>query len=181
MSGETNSSSGDPSDFIRQWFDMASEVAEACRPWGIDQFSAETMRQARANAMKIWSDYWEQFLRSAPFLSAEKQCMAGGLEYRKQMHEFLGQLHHEMQFATAQDIDQLMRRLRRMGEDQREQFDEISSQLSDVAEQLEAIAERLDALEGESPPPTEDTNSNGAHRLKSRPHRRKINRRRPAE
>jgi hypothetical protein len=185
MSNENNSPSGGPGDFMRQWFEMATKAAESCQQWSLNQVSAETMHQARANAMKMWSDYWEQCLRSAPFLGAEKQCMSGGLEYRKQMHEFLGQLNHEMQLATTQDIDQLMRTLRRMSEDQKEQLDDISAHLEDLAEQVEAVAERLDVLEGESSPPAEDTNSNGANSSGAKPgsraRRRRVRRRRSTE
>ncbi len=152
MSGENNSPTGDPGDMMRHWFEMASQTAEACQQWTVNQVSAETMRQGRANVLKMWSEYWEQLLRSSSFLGVEKQCMAGNLEYRKRMHEFLGQLHHEMQLATAPDIDQLMRTLRRMSEDQQERHEEILKRLDEMAAQMGALAERLDAREKSAPP-----------------------------
>jgi hypothetical protein len=153
MSGENNSPTGNPSEMMRHWFEMASEATAACQKWAVNQVSPDTMRQTRANVLKMWSEYWEQLLRSSSFLDAEKQCMSGNLEYRKQMHEFLGQLHHEMQLATAQDIDQLTRTLRRMGEDQQEQCEQICQRLDKLATQVDALAQRLGGVEN-SPRPT---------------------------
>ena len=152
MSGENNSPTGDPSEMMRHWIEMVSEATAACQKWAVNQISPETMRQTRANVLKMWSEYWEQLLRSSSFLGAEKQCMTGNLEFRKQMHEFLGLLHHEMQLATAQDIDQLMRTLRRMGEDQQEQCEQICQRLDKLATQVDALAQRFGKAETNARP-----------------------------
>jgi hypothetical protein len=175
MSGE-NSFPGDPSEMMRQWFQIASQTAAACQNWTANQAAAETMRQTRSNVLQVWGDYWENFFRSASFLNAEKQCMAGNLEFRKKMHEFLGQFHHEMQLATAPDIDQLMRTLRRMAEDQQEQCEQICQRLDDIEDQLGDLAERLgveenNSAQGENNSHPEE-NSNSSPRNRSRPRAR---------
>jgi hypothetical protein len=176
MSGEDNSSPFDSGEMMRQWFQMASQAAETCQNWAANQAAAETMRQTRSNIFQMWGDYWEKFFRSATFLNAEKQSMAGNLEFRKKMQEFLGQFHHEMQLATAPDIDQLMRALRRMGEDQQEQYEQLCQRLDEIELQLDDLAERLGVEEnntqaqeyGSSP----EQNSNSSPRTRRRPNSR---------
>lgn len=86
----------------RFWFDMASRTAENCQSWSGAALSPDAFRQGRSDLFKVWSDYWEHFLRSTSFLDAEKQCLSGSLEYRKQFREYLERLHHELQLPSSQ-------------------------------------------------------------------------------
>jgi hypothetical protein len=166
MSDENDPPTDGLNEMMRHWFEMASQTAEACQKWSAKPASPEAMRQTRADVFKVWGDYWEHILRSSSFLDAEKQCMDRGIESRKKIHEFLAQMHHELQLATAPDIDQLTRTLRRMREDQQEQSDQICAQLSTIAAQMDAIAERLNALENSAPPASA---SNPAPRIPPKP------------
>lgn len=163
MSDENTNPFPDPSEMMRQWFQMASQSAEACQNWTANQVTAETLRQARTNVFNMWSDYWDKLLRSSSFLGAEKQYMAGNNEYRKKMHEFLGLLHHELQLATAPDIDQLMRTLRRMSEDQQEQFEEICERLEDIEARLDELTEQPDSAVQNSEPENNSPSENNSH------------------
>jgi uncharacterized coiled-coil protein SlyX len=161
MNAENDFPAVDSSELMRHWFEMVSQTSEACHEWTKKQVSTESMHHTRSTIFKIWGEYWENIFRSSAFLNAEKQFMSGNLEYRKKIHEFLGQLHHEMQLATVPDIDQLVRTLRRMGEDQQEQQEQICQRLDKMAAQLDDLAKRLDAAENESLP---EANSNpGPH------------------
>jgi hypothetical protein len=154
MSDETKSTTDGPGDMMRMWMDMASRATEACQTWaGAAGASAapDMFRQNRSNVFKMWSDYWEQFLRSASFLEAQKQSMSGGMEFQKQSREYLAWLHHELQMPSSQDIDQLMIGMRRLKEDLREQFDEIGGRLDNLAAQVNALAARLNASEQKAP------------------------------
>ena len=156
MSDETKATPDGPGDLMRLWLDMASQTAQACQAWSGAAASPEAFRQGRSDLFKVWSDYWEQFLRSSSFLEAQKRSLTGSLEYRKQFREYLGRLHHELQLASAQDIDQLMISVRRMGEDLREQFEQAGQRLDGLSTQLGALAARVGALEksiAESNPP----------------------------
>ena len=177
MDGENTSSGDGVSEMMRHLFDMAVQGAESFQKWSGNQVTPETMRRIRSDVIKMWSDYWEHLLRSSAFLGAEKQLMAGSLEYRKQMHEFLDQLHHEMRLATASDIDQLMRTLRRMAEDQQEQYDQIRMDMSKMAAQIDKIDERLESAEKRSPPAAA-ASSDQRNRRKPNPKNKKISRRR---
>jgi hypothetical protein len=171
MKGEDNTSSDSADDMMRRWFEMASQAAEACQKWAANPHSSEAMRQTRSNFFDIWSDFWEHYLRSASFLDKEKTWMAGGLETRKKIHEYLGWLHHEMQLATAPDIDQIMRTMRRLNEDRQEQHEEICRHLNDLSEKLDALGERLSASESKDSPaePPRADNPGDPHRRKRIP------------
>jgi hypothetical protein len=170
MSGDNSSPADSFNEMMRHWFEMAAQTAESCGKWPDRPITPESLRQSRSNVIKIWSDYWEHLLRSSAFLDAEKQCMAGNLEFRKQVHEFLAQFHHEMQLATAQDIDQIMRTMRRIEEDRQEQSDQILLTLGKVSAQMDAIAGRLDALE-KCDSPAVPSSSDRRNRRKQKPNR----------
>lgn len=172
MKGENDTSSGSPTDLMRQWFDMAAQAAEVCQEWTANPLSSDAMKQTRSSLFDIWSDYWEHYLRSATFLDTEKKCMAGGVETRKQFHELLGRLHHEMQLATAQDIDQIVRTMRRMNEDRQEQQDEISKKLNELSQKFDALSKTLSALEDHEPQ-TERTGDDIPDPHRRRPMRKK--------
>lgn len=147
MSDESKATANGPGDLMRLWFEMASQASEACQAWAGAAASPETLREGRANLWKVWSDYWEHFLRSSPFLEAEKRSLAGSLEFQKQVREYLARLHHELQLASSQDIDQLTIAVRRIGEDLREESEELGERLSRLAAQVEALAAQVGALE----------------------------------
>ena len=147
MSDETKSAGDGPADMMRLWGDMASRATEACQAWSGAAISPDAFRQGRSDLFKLWSDYWEHFMRSASFLEAEKRGLSGTLEYRKQFREYLERLHHEMQLPSSQDIDHLMVSVRRIGEDLREHFDQMAERLDGLSAQLDTLAARLEALE----------------------------------
>ncbi len=133
-------------DMMRLWFDMASQATDACQAMA-GSLSPDAFRSNRANLFKVWGDYWEQFLRSSPFLDAQKQFLTGGTESRNRMREYLGWLHHEMQLASSQDIDQVIKALRRLGEDIGEQFEQVDRRLKNLNAQLDSLGDRLEAME----------------------------------
>ena len=129
---------------MRLWFDMASQLTNTCQSLAAAGVSPETARQGRADLYRIWGDYWERFLRSTMFLDAEHRGMAQGLDFQKQMREQLGRLHHELQLANSQDVDQLLIGVRRIREDMSEHFEDLEARIAKLAAQLDTLAERLE-------------------------------------
>jgi hypothetical protein len=160
MSDETKPSANGSGDLMRLWFDMASRAAEACQAWTGAVPTPDALRQDRANLMKVWSDYWEQYLRSPSFLETQQRSRAGALDLQRQARDYLAWLHHQFQVPSSQDIDQLMIGMRRLKEDLRDQLEEIGDQLENLASQVSALTERVSARGQESsarktPPPAD--------------------------
>jgi hypothetical protein len=136
------------SALMRMWMGMASGAMEAWQPWtGGSTASPEIVRQARATFFKTWSDCCDEFMRSPAFLDAQKQCMAGNLAMRKQARENISRLQHEFQVAGAEDIDQLMRALRRLERRLLDEFEDSSDRISELSGKIDALTSRLDTLQ----------------------------------
>jgi hypothetical protein len=135
---------------MRIWLEMASCAAEAGQA-GAGAIAPEAMRENRSNLYKVWGDYCEQFLRSAPFLESQKRAMGGSLQLRKQIREQLEQWNHALQLATAEDIDRLMLTVRRLGEGFGEQFEQLNKRLDDLSTRLDALAGQAATRSNSSP------------------------------
>jgi hypothetical protein len=131
------------SDWMRLCFETTSRTMKAMEGMAANPIMPDGFRDARSQAFQAWSDYWEQFLRSAPFLQVQRECAKAHTDSQKQLHELLGRLHHEMQLATSQDIDQVMRALRRIAEDATEHREEIDARLDELAARIDALAASL--------------------------------------
>jgi hypothetical protein len=121
---------------MRLWANMVTSAMGACQPWTGGTASPELVRETRASAFNAWSEYWEEFLRSPAFLDAQRQAMAGSLESKRQVRECLGRLNHELQLATSEDVDELLRAIKRIEQRVSEQFDELSARLDRLSAQL---------------------------------------------
>jgi hypothetical protein len=147
MSEESTPSSDGPADLTRLWLDMASQATQACQAWAGAAASPETFRQGRSDLYKVWSDSWERFLRSAPFLEMNKQYTGSSAECQRQVRECLRRWNRELQLPSSEDIDQLLISVRRLGEELREHFDQVEERLSEIATRLDALAARLGTVE----------------------------------
>ncbi len=94
--------------------------------------------------LKASADWWQQWLRSPEFLDGMRQAFDASVQMRRQFNDFLGQMHHDMQGVSRQDVDQLMRAMRHV---ERRAVDGLDR----IAEQLEEIVRRLEALEHRAP------------------------------
>ncbi len=174
MSEETNTGPKGPPDLMRVWLEMAQCATEASQAWATAA-SPEGFRQNRADLYKVWSDYWEQFLRSAPFLENQQRAMQGSLQWRKQIREQLEQWNHGLQLATSQDIDRLMLALRRLGEDVDEQFQQLHDRLNDLSTRLDALAAETPTEGNHNPAQSSPAPSVASVRKPKRRHRTRHN------
>ncbi len=132
--------------WMRMWSDCASTMMGTqpqFAPFGTPQ---EAARQTQSAALKAFSNYCEQFMRSPDFLQMLKQSLAGSIQFRKQLNDLLGQIRHEFQGTSRQDIDQLMLGMRHL--EQR-----VVGGIERVAQRLGELHARLDAIENRQPSP----------------------------
>jgi hypothetical protein len=127
-------------------FDLATKLTEATLSSTTPQTPPDAFRQIRTAQLNAWGDYFQELMRTPEFLDAVKQWTALNVQFRKQMSDFLGQMQHEFQGASRQDIDQLMLSMRHL--ERR------------VVEGVEQLTARLDRLDGclASLRPTEEGN-----------------------
>src|SRR5690242_1979473 len=98
--------------FMRMWSDLASKMMTAGMPFSPESTPPEAARDYRDAMLKYWGDFWQQFLRSPAFLDMMRQSLDASVQARKQFNDYFGQMHHDFQGVSRQDIDQLMRALR---------------------------------------------------------------------
>jgi hypothetical protein len=129
-----------PESFARIWTDFAAQMMKSGTIPFPEQSPPDAARQWRSAMFKSWSDYCDQFMRSAEFMEMMKQSLAASIAARRQLNEFLGNAQHELQGASRQDVDQIMLSLRHM---ERRMVDGTER----LADQMKALTRRLDQLE----------------------------------
>jgi hypothetical protein len=151
----------DPTDTpLGLWADFMSKMMGTT--WGLSSngSSTETMRQARTAAFDSWSDYCDQFMRSPMFLDSIRRWLEFNTQSRKQMSEWLGQWQHQMQGASRQDVDQIMRGLRHLEHRMSDGMERICGMLDDLSDRLDVLEHRItdedsEPLEGSDLPAAE--------------------------
>jgi hypothetical protein len=129
--------------FTRMWSDFGEKMMRNGMAFPPTQNAPEAAREMRNTMFKAWSDYCDQFMRSQEFLEMMQQSLSASVTARKQLNEFLGQVQHEMQSVSRQDVDQIMLALRHM---ERRMVDGMER----LSEQLDALDRRLEKLERKS-------------------------------
>ena len=136
----TNGAQQQADAFVRMWADFASRMAAAGMSYQPDSTPPQMTREMRDAMLNAMGEQCNQFMRSPQFLEMIKQSMRASIDMRKQMNDFLGRMHHDMQGASRQDVDQIMLSLRHLEH-------RIVDTVDRVDERLDAITQRLDALE----------------------------------
>lgn len=135
MGSETNPMGMGPEAMFRMWSDWATNAMAASQNTTGSTNSPEMVRQMRATFFKMWSDAWEELLRSPAFLEQSKQLLTDGADFQKQAREYLGKLQHDLQLASAQDMDQLALAIRRLERRMMDQFEDLSDQLDRLSKE----------------------------------------------
>jgi hypothetical protein len=137
---------------LRMWSDCMTRMMQAA-PNPPESTPPEAMRRMRATMLDTWAEWWDQWLRSPQFLEMMKQSMAGSVQARKEVNDLLGQMHHEFQGPSRQDIDQLMLTIRRMEQRVVDGVERVSAQLEELSARLDGDDEPT-----ESSPPAASPN-----------------------
>ncbi len=134
----------DPDSIGRMWTEFASKMVQAglAAPPGTPP--PQAARQVRSALFKAMADACDDYLRSPQFLEMMRQSLRHSIQLRQQCNEFLGQMWHESQCASRQDVDSLMQVMEQVEKRMVSEFDRIGSQLA-------AFESRLDKLDGAGP------------------------------
>lgn len=144
--------------WMKMWTDAASKMMGAAQPTAAEM-PPDVARQMRSAWLDAYSQFFESYFRSPEFLEMMRQSLSSGIQFRKQLNDFLGQAHHELQGTSRQDIDQLMRTMRHVEH-------RVVNSIERLAEQVEDVAARLKRLEraagsGKPKPSKKKTRSSG--------------------
>ena len=143
MGNNDHENQGGSDVFARMWMNFAGEMAKAgFATMSPDQTPPDATREMRSAFFKAMSDYGEQYMRSPQFLETMKQSMAGAIEYRKQLNEFLGRIQHEFQATSRQDVDQLMLVMRHLEQRMTDGMERLSSRFDEIIDRLETLEAR---------------------------------------
>ncbi|MEN6495423.1 MAG: hypothetical protein ABFD16_14175 [Thermoguttaceae bacterium] len=137
------------SQMMELWFDLASKMSQTMPAFSPQQTPPEAFRQLRSAQLGAWGDCFQELMRKPEFLEAVKQWTSFTVQARKQWSDFLGQLQHEFQGASRQDIDQLMLSLRHLESRVVEGVEEIATQLDGIDARLRSL-EKLHEHNGQT-------------------------------
>jgi len=126
----------DAGRLMQTWIDFTSKMVEATMSFSPQQAPPDALREIRTAQLNACAEYWQEWMRSPEFLAWTRQWLAGNVQMRKQLSEFLGQLQHEFQGASRQDIDQLMLSLRHLEQRIVDSTERISNQLGEFETRL---------------------------------------------
>ena len=131
--------------FLKMWNDFAGKMTSAGMSFSPDSTPPDMAKQMRSTFFKAWSDYCDNYMRSPEFLESWKKAMDGAIEWRRQMNETMGRMHHEFQGTSRQDIDHLMQTLTHIER-------RIVDTQERSSERIEELAARVEALEASLAP-----------------------------
>lgn len=126
--------------FAKMWTDFAGKMATAGVSFAPESTPPDAAKQMRGAFFKALSDYCEEYMRSPEFLDSWKQAMDGAIQFRRQMNESLGKMHHELGGTSRQDVDRTMIAISHL---ERRLVDTMER----AAERVDEVAGRVDALE----------------------------------
>jgi len=130
--GDAFSPGADP--FTKMWGDFASRMAAAGAAFAPEVARSDPSRQVRTAMFKAMSEACDEFMRAPQFQDMMKQSLNASIEFRKQLNEFLGRMHHEFQGTSRQDVDQLM-----------EVIGHVERRITDSVERLSTRVDHLNA------------------------------------
>ena len=129
--------------FARMWTDFAGKMASSGFSFSPESTPPESAKEMRATFFKAWSEYCDQYMRSPEFLESWKKAMDGAIQFRQQMNESLGRLHHEFQGTSRQDIDHLMQALSHLERRLVANHERSAQQIEEMAERIKELEQQL--------------------------------------
>lgn len=130
--------------WMKMWTDAASKMIQAGRPSATEATPPDLARQMRSAYLGATSEFFEAYLRSPEFLEMMRQSLSASIQFRKQFNDFLGQIHHELQGTSRQDIDQLMRTMQHVERRVVDSVERLSAQVEQVSERLQRLERAAD-------------------------------------
>jgi hypothetical protein len=147
MDGDSEFRFNGANQLMGLWWDLASNMTRAMMAVSPQQTPPEAFRQIRSAQLGAWGEYVQQLMRTPEFLDVMKQWTTASVQFRKQWSDFFGQLQHEFQGASRQDVDQLMLSMRHLERRIVEGVEQVSIQLEDLESRMASL-ERLHERNG---------------------------------
>ena len=142
MSSDQGDGSFGGDAFTRMWSQFAAKMMELGLSFAPQATPPEAAREVRSSLLRAWADYCDQFMRSEEFLNMLKQSLAGAIQARQQLNNFLGEMQHNFQGTSRQDADELMASLQRVERRLLDETQRIAARLDELSARL-AKVERL--------------------------------------
>lgn len=174
--------------FTQLWTDMAVRMAGASFAADPTAPPPEAARQTRTAMFQAMSKTADDYMRMPQFLQMVKQSMDLATTCRKQMNDFLTEMHHNAQGIAKQDIDQLMLSVRHLETRVLDGMEQICGRMEEMSQRIAALesvrgiptpvptsAVRGDAASAVSPGPSIGSSGSGdenATKVAKRPPRR---------
>lgn len=133
--------------FLKMWTDFAGKMANAGVAFSPESTPPDSARQMRSAFFKAWTDYCEEYMRSPEFLESWKKAMGSAIQFRRQMNQSLGQLQHEFQGTSRQDIDQLMMAMTHLERRLVDNVERAADRVDELGARIEALEEKIAGLE----------------------------------
>lgn len=117
----------------KMWTEFANKAFAAATSVPPGTTPPDAARQFRSAFLHAWAAYCDEFMRSSEFLELMKQSMRNAIEFRQQLNQFLGRMHHEFQGTSRQDVDQLMLAIRHVEQRLTDSMDRLSARVDQLA------------------------------------------------
>ena len=133
--------------FLKMWTDFAGKMATAGVSFSPEATPPDAARDMRSAFFKAWSEHCEQYMRSPEFLDSWKKAMDGAIEFRREMNQSLGRMHHEFGGTSRQDVDHLMQAMSHLERRLVDNQERATQTIEQLADRLEALEKKLAAIE----------------------------------
>lgn len=145
MNDQTHDWSENVEAFTRMWTDFASRMSQAGASGSAPQPSPEMAQAFRDAFFRSMSEYAEEFMRSPEFLKMMRESLSQSIQARKQINDWLGQVWHEFQGTSRQDVDQIMLALRHVEQRMVEEFEKVDAKVTDLNNRLDSLEKKVTA------------------------------------
>lgn len=115
--------------FGKIWTDFTGKMAAAGFAAPAGAAPPEAARQMQAAFLRALAEACDEYLRSPQFQEMMKHSLANSIQFRRQMNDWLGRMHHEFQGPSRQDVDQLMQVMERLERRMSEGFERLSARI----------------------------------------------------
>jgi hypothetical protein len=125
--------------FTKMWEDFASRMGAAGMAFAPEGPLSNASRQARTAMFKAMSEACDEFMRAPQFQDMMEQSLSASIQFRKQLNDFLGRMHHEFQGTSRQDVDQLMEVIGHVERRITDSVERLSSRVDNLSARLERM------------------------------------------
>jgi hypothetical protein len=125
--------------FTKIWGDFARKMGAAGVAFAPEATTSEASRQVRTAMIRAMSEACDEFMRAPQFQDMMKQSLSTSIQFRKQLNDFLGRIHHEFQGTSRQDVDQLMEVIGHVERRITDGVERLSSRLDELGARLERM------------------------------------------